>query len=237
MTKMKLAVAMLAIALGSIWAVSCGESSKGDRQASGTAASLLSNRGETGVVTGAENRSAEEKPRDADHDSDGARNDTDADGDGVKNDGDGDGDGAARGHFDKDDSIILRLNHRARAGDRRAIASLFDRYYALAAADDGADACRLMYPVLVRSLPEDEARRGYGPRFEQGLTTCPAIMSALFKHSHGEFSAPVKVVAVHVKGDRAIVLIDSSAMPLRVMEAERQGKSWKIDRFAPAALP
>jgi hypothetical protein len=95
---------------------------------------------------------------------------------------------------------------------------------------------------LVRALPEDETRRGYGPHFEWGLTTCPEIMTALFEHFHSELSAPVKVAAIRVKGNRAIVLVYSSAMPLSVMEAKREGKAqsgyearWCDVVFGPAA--
>jgi hypothetical protein len=156
----------------------------------------------------------------------------------ASNDSDGDGDGGPIGRPDSDDHVIAYFGHPARAADRREITSLIGAYYATAAADNGAQACGLTYRILARAIPEDEGAKGYGPAYAQGLTTCPAIMTRTFKQFHSLLSAPVRVTSVRVQGGRAVVLIVSKTMLSgSYMEARREGRIWKIDRYFSGRLP
>jgi hypothetical protein len=153
-------------------------------------------------------------------------------------DGDGDGSGGPTGRPDSDDHVIAYVGHPGRAADRREITSLIAAYYATAAAGNGTRACELTDQVLARAIPEDEGAKPYGLSFEQGQTTCPGIMTRTFKYFHNLLSAPVRVTAVRIQGDRSVVLIASKTLPLgSYMEARREGRIWKIDRYVAGRLP
>lgn len=155
----------------------------------------------------------------------------------LRADSDGDGDSRAGRVYDRDDAVLSRFGRPARPHDRRAIFALLADYRRAALAGDGTTACRLLYAPLARGLRQDEGARGYGPRFAQGLTTCPAIMSALFAHSPEE-AASATVRAVRVGGSRAVVLLSFKSEPAGFIEARRQGSSsWKIDQFGYGRLP
>lgn len=153
----------------------------------------------------------------------------------ARTDGDADGDG--RGRFDHDDTAVLHAGRRARPGETRAIAALFERYYAAAAAGKGARACALTVRALAAAIPTDEGSPHYGPNFLRGLKTCPAIMSRLFAYTHGEVSAPIKIVAIRIAEDHAFVVLGSRTMPMSLMEATRDQAGWRVDRFRSVVLP
>lgn len=150
---------------------------------------------------------------------------------------DGDGDGPSVGGRDEDDKTIAGSGHPASAADRRAVATLIERYSRFARMNDGAGACGLMYRPLAAALPADEGARGYGPAFAQGLKTCPAIVSALFEHSREEMASPIKAGEIRMRGDRALVLLRSPRLPSAYTEVKREGKDWKIDRYVFGQFP
>jgi hypothetical protein len=151
---------------------------------------------------------------------------------------DGDADGDGRGSFDRDDARILHAGRPAGARERRAIAALFARYYAAAAAGSGARACALSYRTLVAAIPQDEATPGYGPRFLWGLKTCSQIMSRLFVYVHSEVSAPVAVAAIRIAHGHAFVLLRSQTMPMSMMEATPEARAgWRVDRLRAEGIP
>lgn len=151
--------------------------------------------------------------------------------------GDEDGDGAgASGYFDLDDGAVRHFGHAADARDARAIATLVGRYYAAAAADDGARACSLLYWLVAESLPEEYARPP-GPLYLKGADSCPALLTRVFVHFHGQLSVAPKVVAVRVAGDRADALLGWPALPAGYIEARREGSAWKLARQLADPLP
>ncbi len=150
--------------------------------------------------------------------------------------GDQDRDNPGGGHYDSDDGSIRYGGHAADAADAQALAALLTRYYAAAAAGDGASACRLTYYIDVETLPEQYGQPP-GPRWLRGSSTCPALLTRVFKHFHSQLSVPVVVTGVRVSGDRAEVLVGFKTLPAGVVKARREGRSWKIDGLLAAPLP
>ena len=114
------------------------------------------------------------------------------------------------------------------AANAEAIATLVRRYYAAAAAENGALACSLTYYIEVETLPE---RYGGppGPRWLSGASTCPALLSRVFKHFHSQLVGPVNVMAVRVKKGVAEALVSFPGLPDGVVKARREGGLWKVD--------
>jgi hypothetical protein len=150
--------------------------------------------------------------------------------------GDEDDDYKGESHYDSDDRGVRSFGHAASAPDRRALTALVQRYYAAAAAENGAKACNLTYFILVETIPEDYARP-VGPRYLSGAKTCQAVLSLVFEHFHTQLTQPMEVTGVRVSGNMAYVLLGWTTMPAGFMEAKREGKAWKIDRVLAAPLP
>jgi hypothetical protein len=126
-------------------------------------------------------------------------------------------------------TVKLKAPTEASAPDRRAITALVKRYYAVAAADDGARACSLMYSTFAEGVPEDYGQPP-GPPNLRGKT-CAVIMSKLFKQLPREPSAVLaktEVTDVRVRGRWGFVQLHSSAMPTGEISAERERGTWKI---------
>ena len=136
---------------------------------------------------------------------------------------------------DSDDRETFAYGHPPSAAAKRAIESVVHRYYAAAAGEDGAVACPLIQPQLVRTLPEDNA----GPRepaYVRGRKTCPAIMTALFTHYHEELSAPIDVVEVRVEGAIAQVIVASRTLRAGNTFVERRDGKWMFPRLFSSPL-
>jgi hypothetical protein len=155
--------------------------------------------------------------------------------------GDGDRDSpadssAGGASHDSDDATVTGYGHAASARDAREITALVQRYYAAAAAEDGARACGLTYYILAESIPEDYGRPP-GPRYLSGAGTCQAVLSIVFKRFHVQLAEPPRVRAVRVNGTLAYALLDWTTLPAGYIEARREGGTWKIDRVLAAPLP
>jgi hypothetical protein len=150
----------------------------------------------------------------------------------FKRDGDGDIDRLTQGSHDGDGDAIPTFGPPAGAADRRAILALFRRYYANAAAGDGARACSMMDIPAAESVVEEHSR-GKGPRSLQGKT-CAQIMSTLFKRRHRELMEDIagyRVLAVQVHGGGGLVLVRFPAKrelrELRVIVRRDHG-AWRM---------
>jgi hypothetical protein len=137
------------------------------------------------------------------------------------NDRDNDGD-----HND-DDAGVLYFGHAAGPADERAAVALVTRYFAAAAAGDGAAGCRLLAPFIAESLAEED---GHSPRLRG--TTCAVVLSKLFKLHHAllaEKHATLKVIGVRLEGARGLVIFDFPAIPeVRQITERRVGHSWRL---------
>jgi hypothetical protein len=137
------------------------------------------------------------------------------------NDRDNDGD-----HND-DDEGVLKYGHAADASDWRASVALLDRYYAAAVDDDGARACAQLVPFIAEAVPEDE---GSTPGLRG--SSCATVMTKLFRRLRRQVAIKhrsMKVIAVRVQGDRALAVIDFSAIPeVREFKERRIGVGWRL---------
>ncbi|MGC2374861.1 MAG: hypothetical protein WA484_13395 [Solirubrobacteraceae bacterium] len=131
------------------------------------------------------------------------------------------------------------LGHPAGAVEAAAVATLVRRYYAAAATGDGAAACKLMYLPLAESIAEDYGVQSGSP----GLRgeTCAAVMSKLFKRSHGSLnadSATLKVAAVRVERNRGAARLGfQGKKPGRYLLVHRERGGWKIDMLLDIGRP
>lgn len=139
----------------------------------------------------------------------------------AKPDRDDDGDN------NNDDSQTLEYGHEATAAERPAILAVLRRYYAAAAAADGAKACALLAPFIAESVVQEN-----GHRPELRGSSCSAVMSKLFRHSHTLLSAEnatLKVLTVRVQGGKALIVSHSSALrEVRQITERRIGGRWTV---------
>ncbi len=112
--------------------------------------------------------------------------------------------------------------------DRRAIATLIERYYTAAAAADGARACPLLYSALLAGLDEG------------GAAGCAAALSSLFKQQHEllrqENVATMVVFDVRVKDGVARALVGFKTTPIGKFDIRREAGGWKIDSLLDTAV-
>jgi hypothetical protein len=137
------------------------------------------------------------------------------------NDRDNDGD-----HND-DDSGVLYYGRAADAADRNASIALVRRYFAAAAAEDGATACSLLVPFIAESVVEDDGR---SPGLRGG--TCAAVMSKLFRRRHRLLALKndtLRVLEVRVAGGKALAVLDFPSIPeVRQLVERRVGGRWRL---------
>jgi len=144
----------------------------------------------------------------------------------------GDTDRPSDRRYDKDDDPIRHYGHAASAADERAVTGLVKRYYAAAAAGDGAKACSLIYSLFAKSIVEDYGRPP-GPPALRGKT-CGAVMSKLFKQRRRQReadNATLKVTGMRVEGNQAYVLLSATTMPVGYTVVKRERDAWKMNAF------
>jgi hypothetical protein len=150
--------------------------------------------------------------------------------------GDEDRDSPGRGYYDGDDLPIRSYGQAATAADRRAIAALVERYYAAAAAGDGARACELTHPLAQETLPEEYGQPP-GPPYLHGANTCPSLLTRVFEHFHSQLTVPIEVTDARVSGDRAYALVGFRTLPAGFVKARRAGGVWRVDGLLADPLP
>lgn len=205
--RLRVPLACAAVALSAVGAAACG--SAGERVRSAPA------RSSGASATGSAVAASAPRPRDP-----------------SERDGDGDIDRLTQGSHDGDGDAIPTFGPPAGAADRRAILALFGRYYANAAAGNGAKACSMMDIPAAESVVEEHSR-GKGPPSLQGRT-CMQIMARLFKRRHRELMEDIagyRVLAVQVHGGGGLVLVRFPAKhelrELRVL-VRRDHDAWKM---------
>jgi hypothetical protein len=110
-----------------------------------------------------------------------------------------------------------------------------ERYYAVAAAGDGAAGCSLLTSIEARSAPENYGRPP-GPSYLRGGKTCPAVLSLLFKHLHRQLAAGIRMTGVRVEHNRAVALFSLTGMPFAYTFLRREGGSWKLATLFASAM-
>jgi hypothetical protein len=202
-------LALLATALLAIGVAACGGTGKG----AGSTSQLSSNAAGTG---GARTKTASNAARAGNY---------------LKSDGDTDIDDTNHQIEapESDDTLFLAAyGKKAGQAEKRAVAVVLERYYAAAAADDGAKACPLLYSSLATALVEDQ---GQSPR--SSSKTCAAVLSKLFTQQHArlaaENTATMVVIDVRVKSNYGLAVLGFKAAPVSQMILARERGAWKID--------
>lgn len=140
-----------------------------------------------------------------------------------------DSDGDVKG---KDDSKILDFGHAAGTADRRTITALFKRYYAIAAARDGAGACSLFYlPFVQKLLSGYDQPLGRPPRRGE---TCATVASKLFELHRYMLAievAKLKTIGTRVgaKQGYAVLRFQTVSPETMYMPVHIEAGAWKID--------
>jgi hypothetical protein len=157
----------------------------------------------------------------------------------TKSDRDKDNDGI-HASFDSDNnSSVLDFGHEANASEKRTITALVKHYYAAAAAEDGAKACSMIYSTFAEAIPEDYGTSPPGPSFARG-TTCPAVMTKVFKHFHNQVAikfAKLDVSRVRTKERQGLAILRFGTLPEREIRVTREGHTWKIEALLDSELP
>ena len=144
-------------------------------------------------------------------------------------DGDNDIDTLGSGP-DYDNDAVLGYGPPADTADRRVIVSLLKRYYAVAAAGDGAKACSMLDPLVAEEIVE-EHHNGKGPSSLRG-STCAQIISKLFKRHHRELAKDVaefRVTTMELRGNRGLVLMPYSTANETQVIVRRDNGVWRMD--------
>lgn len=152
-------------------------------------------------------------------------------------DADGDDDRPRRGYYDRDDISVRDFGHEASPRDKRALISLTRRYYAAAAAENGAAACALLTRSFASIVVEDYGHGSAGPKYLSSGTTCPSVLTLMFRHLHAKLVEPIEVIHIRVMGDTALVLIGAANMPASDLEARREGRAWRTVGMLASSLP
>ncbi len=87
------------------------------------------------------------------------------------------------GPIDADDYQIVDFGKLADERDRSATIALSKRYFAVAAAEDGAKACAMLYPPTALEPVIEHADWGVRGK------TCPVVLSAIFRLHHSQIEA------------------------------------------------
>jgi hypothetical protein len=154
--------------------------------------------------------------------------------DDVRRDSDGDEDNKSGTRYDSDDDPYLRMGRRADAADARAIEGLVERYYAAAAAADGAKACKLLSALIAESIVEQ-----YASSDLRG-TSCAAVMSNIFERNRGQLTggaAAPHVIRVRVEGERGLAMMSFGSGREGYLLLRREGGVWRVNMALDAELP
>ena len=135
-----------------------------------------------------------------------------------------------------DDQRTREFGKAASPEDTKAVIALVRRFYAAAAAGDGAAACSLMAPSLARDAGLSEAAEAAHPPVPGAPNLhgdpCPTVMSLLFKEDHEQLvaeSATLVVTGVRVEGAHGLALLGFKTMPERWILVAREHGAWTID--------
>jgi hypothetical protein len=127
-------------------------------------------------------------------------------------------------------AIVSGFGQPASAADSNQVAALIERYYAAAAAEEGAKACGMLFFVLAESVAE-KYHWAPGPRYLNGADSCQAVLTRVFERFHAVLRLRPAVTVVRVSGDRARALLRWSELPTGYVEARREGSAWKLSNL------
>jgi hypothetical protein len=146
-----------------------------------------------------------------------------------------------KSYLDGDDRSILGFGDPAKKGERQAVTQVVKRYFAVAAAANGARACMMLQPRLEMAVVKDYGGAA-GPTYLRGAKTCPEVMSRFFRHVHDELTGTIEVTSVRVlggpreEGAKAEALLGSDTLPASYVTLERIKGVWRIEGLLSSEL-
>lgn len=133
---------------------------------------------------------------------------------------------------------LLYFGRPASPAEMRAVTALLERYYAVAAAGDGAAACSMIYSIIAETIPEDYGQPP-GPPALRGKT-CAVVMTKILEQHRRELVAKapgLRVIGLRVGGTRGLALLRFGRAPERYILVRREYGAWKIGVLFDSALP
>jgi hypothetical protein len=157
----------------------------------------------------------------------------------TKVDADKDNDVSAAPDDTKNNSV-LDFGQPASVSDTQAVAAVVKRYYAAAKAGDGTTACSLLYSTFAEAIAEDEGKGSPGASYLSSGTTCPQVLTLLFKHYQAQLAVEVpmlKVARVRLDQRHGLAILSFGKLPERQISVAREGRTWKIENLLDSELP
>jgi hypothetical protein len=135
--------------------------------------------------------------------------------------------------------LYLNFGHKANDTETHRVTALVTSYYAAASVGDDVKACSLVYSSVAKNAPEDYGE-SFGPHHLHA-TSCPAVLSLVFKYRRGGPTADltaIKVASVHVDDHGVgVAFLRAPGMPSGEIAVQREGNSWKVLQLLGSALP
>jgi hypothetical protein len=143
---------------------------------------------------------------------------------------------AYKGERDVDHVLFPRIASPVGA---HAATLVVKRYFAVAARDDGAAACSLMYSALAEATAVAYERETGTPAARN--EACAVAVSSVFARMRRQLraeSATLRVDEVRVLGRQASVRVTFAAeRPSRYVSLERERGAWRVSRILPIEQP
>jgi hypothetical protein len=135
------------------------------------------------------------------------------------------------GPADESVQAYRRTGYKTNPADAQSVRIMVKRYYAAAAANDGARACSLFQKTFATSIPEDYGQPP-GPAYLRGRT-CAVVMSKFFRHlaSVKRCLSGVRVMEVRMVGTEAAALLRIPTIGDSELLLRRDGDSWKVSKM------
>jgi hypothetical protein len=228
----------ITIVLVSLAISACGDTGQGAH--SGLGASSAQATSSSGAATSSSAATPVPGKSFGDYDHDdyfSGENDGDNDDSDKPKDRDNDSDSNGKSYYDGDDSF-RGYGHPVSTADKLAVTALLKRYYAAAAAANGATACTLLNSKIEGSVVENLGRPPE-PAYFRG-NTCATVMSKVFALNHRQLSAyaaRLTVSTVLLNRTGALAVLDFKTLPGRVIAVTREHGVWKVGSLLDDELP
>lgn len=143
-----------------------------------------------------------------------------------------------KNYRDEDDLSTLRWGRPLPMSEVGTVALLVKRYYADAAAGDGARGCMLLDTLFAESIPEDYGQPP-GPPALRG-STCAIVLTKLFVQRRQQLvamSRSLRVTDVRVDGRQGRAFVGFQSQPAGYVQIRREAGRWKIRDLLSIPLP
>jgi hypothetical protein len=150
---------------------------------------------------------------------------------GPRGDGDSDYDNRSSSYYDADDYNTPNYPTVAGAADKQAVTGTVKRYFHAAAANDGVEACSMIYSLFAETIPETLGEPPTGSPDMRGKT-CAEVMAKFFKLNHKQLVAELatlEVTSVRTNGMRGLALLRYKGIHPHSIQMHLERGVWKID--------